>query len=94
MVSFCCLEPRISYGGETVTGACGVLETALWKKDVGSILRFPGILAQGESNWGRAREKSQEGPGREQERGVREIAPGVVLGERWGVGVSLKIGLE
>ncbi len=46
------------------------------------------------AQWGSSGEKSQEEPGRERERGVREIVPGVVLGERRGVGVLLKIGLE
>ena len=45
-----------------VTGACGVLETALWKKDVGRRLGFPGILAQGESNGGVLRKSLRRSP--------------------------------
>jgi hypothetical protein len=40
------------------------------------------------------RKKSQEESGREQGRGVREIALEGILGVRLGGGVSLEIGLE
>jgi hypothetical protein len=45
-----------------VTGTCGVLETALWKKDVGSIRGFPGVLAQGEPNGGSLEKRPRKGP--------------------------------
>lgn len=57
---------------ETARRPCGVLETALWKKDVGRRLRFPGVLAQGYYQLNAQLEKLQEWAGRERGRGVRE----------------------
>ena len=39
-----------------------VLETALWKKDVGRRLRFPGVLAQGGANGGALGKSPRRGP--------------------------------
>ena len=38
------------------------METALWKKDIGSILRFPGILAQREPKGGAPGKRPRTGP--------------------------------
>lgn len=84
---------------ETVTGTCGVLETALWKRDVGCRTRFPGILAQGGVQWGSFRKTSQEGPGRGQGRDVRgkaqaQISPGECFGSFLGESIAILAGSE